>query len=360
VKRCVAVALATAFFGALVAGPAAAAPNDPHFARQWHFAKVQAEQAWGTTTGTGVLVAVVDSGVDLTHPDLQANIVSYNDADMVEPDGNCTGPAQSRVCTQDGAQDENGHGTHVAGLIGAVANNGVGVAGVAPGAKILPVRSLNENGDGTTEQVAAGIRFAAQKGADVINLSLGIDARGHAVNLVGLLDPIHDAIAFAWAQGATIVIAAGNESTPLCAEPSANPTVVCVGALDQFDNVAWYSNTDASHQNYVVAPGGWSLGALSLGSASPTGATCQGEIFSTYLRSQQSWCSAEAGYEGISGSSMSTPIVSGVAALLASRGYTNQEIVACLKTSATDIGPPGRDPFYGHGRVNALAAVTTC
>lgn len=359
IKRFTSLAAAASVVVALLASPAQGATNDPYFSKQWHLVKVQAEAAWGAATGNNALVAVVDSGVDLTHPDLAANVVSYPDADMVEPDGTCSG--KPKVCTQDGAQDKNGHGTHVAGIIGAVANNGVGVAGVAPTAKILPVRVLDANGSGSIDQIAAGITYAANKGAKVINLSLGfLSGQGQAVRLLGLLDPVENAINDAYARGAVVVVAAGNDSVPLCADPAAYPNVICVGATDQFDNISFYSNSDALHPNYVTAPGGWGYGAFSLGHNSPTGVTCQGEIFSTYLRGNDVWCSPEAGYEGISGTSMAAPVVSGTAALLAGKGLTAPAIIDCIKATADDLGAPGRDPIYGFGRVNAFRAASSC
>ena len=344
------------------AGPAAGASSDPYFAKQWGLVKVQAEQAWPVANGTGALVAVVDTGVDLTHPDLDGNIVSYPDADMVEPDGTCTGNAKrGRTCTQDGAQDKNGHGTHVAGVIAAETNNAIGVAGVAPAAKILPVRVLDAGGSGTDEQIASGIRYAADKGADVINLSLGYPSGVDQVaKALGWLKPVENAIAYAWSKGAVIVVAAGNDSVPICAEPSGVANVVCVGATDQFDLRSYYSNSDATMtKDYLVAPGGGGTN-LSLGPNSPTASTCGGDIFSTYLRSETSWCSSEPGYEAIAGTSMATPHVAGVAALLAGKGLTNQQIVTCLKSTSDDLGSPGRDPLFGYGRVNALRAVSSC
>ena len=345
-KKLLAGAVSITAFLAL-AVPAGAASNDPYFSKQWGLQKIQAEQAWATSTGSGVLVAVVDSGVDLTHPDLAANIVSNADADFVDPNG------------RDGAQDENGHGTHVAGIIGAVANNGTGIAGVAPGAKILPVRVLDAEGNGTTDDVAAGIKYAADKGAKVINLSVGIDPRGHAVKLIGALDPIYEAIDHAVSKGAVLSIAAGNDSFPLCGEPAANPGVVCVGATDKRDLISWYSNYDAPeiHPNYLVAPGGSSAASFALDPSSPL---CGEDIFSTYLRTATTFCSGQEGYEAIAGTSMAAPHVSGVAALLAAKGLSNTQIVSCLKSSADDLGVPGRDPLFGYGRVNALKAVTSC
>ena len=344
---------------ALVAAPAGASSNDPYLTRQWGLQKIQATQAWTTTTGTGAVVAVVDSGIDLGHPDLAANLLSATDADFVEPDGNCSG--KPKVCTQDGPQDENGHGTHVAGIIGAVTNNGTGVAGIAPNAKLLPVRVLDENGDGTGD-VVAGIRYAADRGADVINMSLGhTSGVGEALGLIGDLDDLYAALDYAWSKGSLVIVAAGNDSAPICAEPASGHHVICVGATDSRDLKAAYSNFDAALlDTYLVAPGGDLFGQLSLGPSSPTASFCGGDVFSTYLRTERSWCSSEAGYEAIAGTSMAAPHVSGVAALLASKGLTNQQIVDCLTRTSDDLGIPGRDPIYGYGRVNAFKAVTGC
>jgi len=334
------------------AGPATAATTDPYLADQWGLAKVQAEQAWTTTTGTGALVAVLDSGVDLGHPDLDANIVNNADADFVEPQGTCTGNKKNggRVCTQDGAQDANGHGTHVAGIIAAEANNGTGVAGVAPGAKILPVRVLDADGSGTADQLADGVRYAADKGADVINLSLGwLTGQGEVLNIIGALDPVYAAFEYARTRGAVIIVAAGNDTGPLCAEPAAAPNVVCVGATDPDDLRSYYSNGDTTMtKNFVVAPGGRG------------GLFCDEDILSTYLRGADTFCGPANGYEAIAGTSMATPHVSGVAALLASQGLTNTQIVGCLLSSSDDLGIPGSDPIFGAGRVNAANAVTSC
>lgn len=332
------------------AAPASAATNDPFFADQWGLAKVEAEQAWTTTTGTGALVAVLDSGVDLGHPDLNANIVNNPDADFVEPNGTCTGPNGNRVCTQDGAQDKNGHGTHVAGIIAAEANNGTGVAGVAPGASLLPVRVLDAEGSGTADQLADGVRYAADKGADVINLSLGwMTGQGEVLNLIGGLDAVYSAFEYARSRGTVIVVAAGNDTGPLCAEPAAAPNVVCVGATDPDDLRSYYSNGDTTMtKNFLVAPGG--RGAL----------FCEEDILSTYLRGADTFCGPADGYEAVAGTSMAAPHVSGVAALLASKGLTAPQIVSCLLSSADDLGIPGNDPIFGAGRVNAANAVTSC
>ena len=342
------LAAIAAVLAAFVA-PAGSATNDPYRARQWGLDNIQAEQAWTTSTGTGALIAVVDTGVDLGHPDLNGKIVSSG-ADFIEPKGNCTGKGKVKTCTQDGAQDENGHGTHVAGIAAAETGNGVGVAGTAPGASILPVRVLDEEGSGFADQLAAGIRYAADRGADVVNLSLGwLPGQGTALIITGELAAVYDAIDYAWARGAVIVIAAGNETFPACSEPSAHRRAVCVGSTDENDMPSFFSNSDATMTStYLVAPGGHAL-------------TCEGDIFSTYLRSaDHSVCSPQNGYEALAGTSMATPFVSGVAALLAGKGLSNSAIVACLASTADDLGLPGRDPTFGYGRVNAARAVSSC
>jgi subtilisin family serine protease len=328
-------AAALAVVVALAGATPAAASNDPYRSRQWGLDKIQAEPAWATSTGTGALVAVVDTGVDLGHPDLQANIVDRG-ADFVD------------AKDTDGAQDENGHGTHVAGIIAAVANNGVGVAGVAPGARILPVRVLDADGSGTTDQIALGVRYAADRGARVINLSLGVlSGVDKVAKVIGELDTVYAAFDYATAKGAVIVVAAGNDSVPFCSEPSGADNVICVGATDSRDLSSFYSNHDATTlQTYVVAPGGDAL-------------TCAGDILSTYLRTAaRSSCSPGAGYETLAGTSMATPHVAGLAALLVAKGDTRDAIMRKIPATADDLGLPGDDPVYGSGRINALRAVT--
>jgi len=331
-SRLIALLSAALVSVALIGGSAAQASNDPYFSKQWGLTKIQAEQAWPTATGAGVTVAVVDTGVDLGHPDLAAHIVSSG-RDFVDNDNS--------------AQDENGHGTHVAGIAAAVTGNGIGVAGTAPDASILPVRVLDEEGSGSTDQIAAGIRYAADNGADVINLSLGyLSGVDKVILITGEVQPVYDAIDYAHSKGVVVVAAAGNDSFPLCSEPSGHPDVVCVGATDQRDARSWFSNSDATMTSqYLVAPGG-------------DGLTCASDIFSTYLRSAESFCSTEAGYEALAGTSMATPFVSGVAALAASKGLGRDAVIACLLSHTDDLGTPGRDPIYGYGRVNAAKAVT--
>jgi len=184
-----------------VAAPSASASNDPLFSRQWGLDQINAPAAWARgVRGAGATIAVLDTGVDLTHPDLQGQLVAG--VDLV-PGAQGTSP-----------QDEQGHGTHVAGIAAAATDNGTGGAGTAPAAKVMPVRVLDASGSGAAATIVAGIRYAADHGADVISMSLGelpIVGQTPALNA-----ELEAAVAYAWNHGAVIVAAAGNESFPLC------------------------------------------------------------------------------------------------------------------------------------------------
>ena len=320
---------------ALVPGRVGAGTGDPYSDRQWGLATIEAERAWEVAEGSQTVIAIVDSGVDLRHPDLRHKIVSRG-ADFVQKGDT------------DGAQDRRGHGTHVAGIAAASTGNGIGIAGVAPRAKILPVRVIGR-GTAPAKRVAAGIRYASRKGAEVINISLGVSAgRGEAAKVTGALRPVYRAINRAWSRGSVVVIAAGNNGFPLCSQPSAHRKALCVGATDRSDTRAFYSNSDATQDGkYLVAPGGG-------------GVTCSGDVFSTYLRKTRTNCSRKSGYEALAGTSMAAPHVSGVAALLAGKGLSNKAVVECLLNNTDDLGYPGRDRVYGYGRVNAYKAVSNC
>ena len=338
-----------ALVAALAPSAATGAPSDPMFSRQWGLHKIRAEQAWSVNDGTGALIAIVDTGVDLEHPDLASKLVVYPDSDFVDPSGSCKGGA-TKTCTQDGPQDENGHGTHVAGIAGASTGNGIGVAGTAPGAQLLPVRVLNGNGKGSSRGVAAGIRYAVDKGVHIINLSLSFPgAEGEQARLTGQLRPIYEALDYAAGKGVVAVVSAGNDSFPVCTEPAAAPNVLCVGASDRNDLRAYYSNGDATQaRNFLLAPGG------------EGGLDCRGDVVSTYLSTASRSCSKDAGFESLFGTSMAAPFVSGVAALLAAEGLTSQEIVSCILRTTDDLGTAGRDAVFGYGRVNAFRAVSSC
>ena len=300
----------------LALAPAAApAANDPRRGEQWNLDLIESDAAHATATGTGAVIAVVDTGVAAGHPDLAGQIL----------------PGHDFVQDDDTPQDGNGHGSHVSGIAIAATGNGVGISSVAPGAKLLPVRVLADDGSGTSEDVAAGIDWARTHGAQVINLSLGSE-----VPIVGAMggDEIDAAIRRALGAGLVVVAAAGNNGVPVCEQPAAAEGLLCVGAVANRKQRAFFSSFGSGLG--VVAPGGSSLPAAGE------------DILSTV---------PPDGYEEIAGTSQAAPHVAGVAALLVGKGLGGQAAVKRILDTATDLGPSGDDAEYGHGLVNARAAV---
>jgi subtilisin family serine protease len=302
---------------------------------------IQAPEAWQEATGNGIKIGVVDSGIDLGHPDFAC----AGKLD-VRPGSNFNNPGQP-------PQDEDGHGTHVAGIAAACTNNGEGVVGVAPDATILPVRYSDT--DNLDETMADGINFATDNGAHVINLSFG-PAPG--LSYLPAYPDTQDALQAAHDAGVVVVAASGNFSQPLCEFPSLSRNVICVSATDRNDLKAYYSdlpnNVDPESEEpgiepSVMAPGG-------------QGTFCDEGIVSTYLRGQGSVCYSN-GYETLDGTSMASPHVAGVAALVydalgGQRNVANGDaVVDAIISSADDLLTPGYDPITGYGRVNALKAV---
>ena len=310
------------------AGPFAFIPNDPYFDRQWNLQAIQAAQAWDYAGGQGVVVAVIDSGVayeDFEHyrraPDL-ANTVFVPGYDFVNNDPH--------------ANDDFGHGTHVAGTIAQSTNNGRGVAGVAFGATLMPIKVLDARGQGGFDAVARGVIFAADRGAQVINLSLS----GRKSSRL-----LQDAIQYAADKGALIVAAAGNSGGAV-EYPAAYDPVIAVGAVDYRLQRARYSNFGP--QLDLVAPGG-DTRADANGDGLPDGIlqeTFQGDP-------------ARFALHNMEGTSMAAPHVAGVAALLFAfnPGATAIQVRQVLETSARDLGAPGLDDNYGYGLVQAAAAL---
>jgi serine protease len=307
--------LVAALLLAALMADSAAASGDPLRARQWNLSMIESDAAHATSTGAGATVAIVDSGAAADHPDLRGRVVAGHDF----VDGDET------------PQDGDGHGTHVTGIIGAATGNGVGIASVAPQARLMPVRVLGDDGSGTVEAIAAGIDWARTHGADVINLSLGSE-----VPVVGAVggDAIDAAIRRALSAGIVVVAAAGNSGLPVCEQPAASAGLLCVGAVDKRAARSLFSSFGSGLG--IVAPGGSALPAT------------DENVLSTM---------PPDGYEEMAGTSQAAPHVSGVAALLVSVGLRGQTAVNRLLATATDLGAPGVDPEYGHGLVNARAAV---
>ncbi|MFQ3631161.1 S8 family serine peptidase [Roseiflexus sp.] len=308
----------------LLAAPLSS-PNDPRFDEQWALRHVGATCAWSRTTGNAeVIVAVVDSGVDPDHPDLAARLRS-DGYDFVDDDAD--------------PRDENGHGTHVAGIIAAILDNNEGIAGLAPNVTILPVRVMNRRGTGRDPAIARGIRFAADRGAKVINLSLGATLTLNADEPSVL---VNDAIIYAQQQGALVVVAAGNDAVPL---PNAiavdNPDVLVVAATDQRDRKAPFSNSGPWIA--VSAPG------VNILSTMPT--------YEVFLTSDELPRDERFrnDYDYMSGTSQATPYVSALAALLfsANPDWSAAQVAETIRANARDIRDLNPRFEMGTGRIDA-------
>lgn len=284
-------------------------PNDPLYAQQWGMPMISADKMWDITKGDpSVIVAVIDTGVDYNHEDLAAVNESLG-YDFVNNDAN--------------PMDDNGHGTHVSGIIAATMNNSKGVVGVAPGVTIMPVKVCNSGGYCYSTDIADGIKWAVDHGAKILSISLGGSTS----------DPyMSGSTKYAVSNGALVIAAAGNSGMEQPSYPGAYPWVLAVGSLGFNGNRAYYSQ----YGNWmdITAPGGSDDGISSH------------DIVSTYPGNR---------YVYMAGTSMATPHVSGVAALYWSynMGYTNVQVARMLLRQADDLGTPGWDKYYGYGRVDA-------
>ena len=278
---------------------------DPGRAQQWGLDAIGADAAWAVTRGAGVVVAVVDTGV-APAPDLDGRLL----------------PGWNVLARSEDAADDNGHGTHVAGTVAEVGGNGLAESGVAPEASILPVKVLDSTGAGSDADVAAGIVWAADHGARIINLSLG----GSQPSTV-----LADGVAYARTRGVLIVAAAGNDGGAV-GVPARLAGVIAVGAVDS---------------TRVRAP--FSAGGRALDLVAPGVDILQQTLDGVGGYADRSW----------SGTSMASPQVAGVAALAlaAGRAKTAAGLARLLTRTALDLGVPGRDPAYGAGLVRADAAL---
>ena len=301
---------------------AAAAPTDPLYQRQWHLAPrttALGSSNWqpvhGTVTGRGVIVAVIDSGVT-PNEDLDGMLVGI---DFVDDDASPT--------------DANGHGTHVAGTIGQSTDNGIGVAGVATDARVLPVRTLDATGAGLFSDVISGMSFAVQNGAKVLNLSIAGASDGG----------ICDAVQRAKDAGVVVVAAAGNEAGPV-KYPAACPAAIGVSATTRAGQLAPYSNRGP--QVTLAAPGGDNGADTDLDGA-PDGIL------------QYSSSGTRSGYLYYAGTSMATPHVAGAVALLleTNPALRPDDVRSILTSTAFDLGAPGPDTSFGAGALDVAAAV---
>lgn len=276
-------------------------PTDPKFGTQWGFHKPGFPTAWDKTRGGNVKVAAVDSGIAAKHPDLAGKIAAQRDF---------VGSTQDGV-----AQDDVGHGTHVAGTMAGATNNGIGVADGCPQCRLL-VAKVGDSSGVTDRDLVEGIRWSADNGAKVINLSLGGTGRS---------DALKNAVNYAYNKGAVVAAAAGNDGSNVVNYPAAYSNVIAIAATTRDDRHASFSNYGSWVD--VAAPGV--------------------NILST----------VPGGYDSYSGTSMASPHVSALAGLLAAQGRSKAEIRSRIVSTATDLGAAGRDPYFGAGRINAARAV---
>lgn len=301
------------------------ASDDPHYDRQWGMEKIQAAPAWSASTGAGVKIGIVDTGVDLAHEDLAGKVVaSTSCVDSGGDPGRCTGSAQ----------DDFGHGTHVAGIAAALTGNGKGVAGVAPDAQLVIAKAFS-GPSGSVADVMAGVKWVVSQGARVVNLSLG-DALFVTAATFG--SNLREAVDYAWSHGAVPVVASGNSDLFGLGVGSAeygDLNALVVGATLRDDSVAGYSSPTGDAKWALLAPGGGSDGEPG------------GGVYSTY------WVEADANqYEFLSGTSMATPHVTGAVALLLAQGLSPQAAVDRILSTVDTSVSCGSESFNCKGRLN--------
>jgi thermitase len=274
--------------------------NDPYAGSEWHLTKIGADAAWDASQGNGVTIAILDGGVESTHPDLSARLV----------------PGWNFYDNNSNTADVNGHGTRVAGAAAAASNNGIGVASVAGQAKIMPIRISDAAGTGSWSAMAQGLTYAADRGVRVANISY----------MVASSSSVASAAQYMKNKGGLVFVSAGNTGVEVTTAPTTS--MIPVSATNSSD-----TRTSWSTYGNVVA------------------LSAPGESIYTTTNG--------GGYASVSGTSFSSPIAAGVAALVMAANSTlsSGDVEAIIFKSAVDLGPAGRDPYYGYGRVDARAAV---
>ncbi|WP_267640424.1 S8 family serine peptidase [Haloarchaeobius amylolyticus] len=291
---------------------ALATPNDPKFDQQYAPQQVRAPDAWDTATGEGVTIAVVDQGVMYDHPDLSAQFGSNEGKDFVDSDSD---PYPDSMSSEY-------HGTHVAGICAGTTDNSTGIAGIS-NASLLSGRALSEEGSGSTADIADAVKWAADQGADIVNMSLGGG---------GYTDTMKNAVSYAANAGVTLICASGNDGASSVSYPAAYDECIAVGAVDENEDLASFSNYGSKQG--VVAPGV--------------------DILSAWTEYKSSYGGK---YNQISGTSMACPAAAGVAALglAANPDWSNTKLRSKLKETAVDIGLSADQ--QGAGRVDAANLV---
>jgi serine protease len=304
--------------------------NDPMYPLQWHMEQIHAAEAWSTTRGEGVIVAVIDTGVAWKDSAGVKRLPDMNGTDFVS--------GESFIAGLPEGLDDHAHGSHVAGTIAQTTNNGIGVAGVAHKAKIMPLKVLSKDGRGSVPGIANAIRYAADHGAHVINMSLG----GPLPSKV-----LAKAIEYAHKKGVITVCAAGNEHRSRVGYPAANKYAVAVSATDYERNLTFYSNWGKDID--VAAPGGDTRSDKN-GDGHPDG------VLQNTIRVGKPM---ENDYLWFQGTSMASPHAAGVAALVVASGVTNpDEVERVMKATAKHPSGAKWDEKYGAGIVDASAAVS--
>ena len=315
-------------------------PNDPGYGQQWGYPKIGAPGAWNTTRGSSsVKVAVIDSGIDPDHPELWGKVVRQKDF----------------VNDDDDATAGHPHGMHVAGTIAATTNNNAGVAGTCPNCSLLIAKVLDQDNRGYDSDLIEGINWASANGANVINMSLGGFPSSTA---------LQQAVDNAWNKGAVLVASAGNDGTSGPESyPAAYPNVIAVGATNSNDGRAVFESMSGSYPYFDSSTLRWKfVGASNAGDWVDVAAPGKG-IYSTTGAYYNPWKREYVGmYASWDGTSMAAPHVSGLAGLIFSKGgfmLNNAQVRNRIEATAKDLGTTGRDRVFGHGRINAEAALAS-